>query len=211
MLLVLVWGLGAARQGAAQADNARVDGYLGWNSGCMMLRQHDGAVMALVGGTQGLRTGDHVRLAGRFANEPACGAQAFEVTNVDTLWGDDNHRTVRYDHLNGESFLQYAERTGRLDERLAQRDRRNEVRGSYDRDGRYLYHGRNRAVTLVGRLYESDNGCPILRTNYASYALDGDLRAYQSGDVVQVRGTLYDDLDSPCGRPTVVVGRIRGH
>jgi hypothetical protein len=117
--LLLAAGLALSSRGAAAAaypDVAHVDGYLAANGGCLMLRQHDGRLLALAGDARGLLPGDHVRLEGRFASDPGCGATGFEVGLVQTLWGDDNHRTVRYDHLGGEPFLRFAERTGRLGE-----------------------------------------------------------------------------------------------
>jgi hypothetical protein len=229
----------------AQADPsvAHVDGYLSADGRCLMLRQHDGQVLALRGDTRGLASGDHVRLEGRFAADPGCGAAGFDLTLVQAIWGDDNHRTVYYDHLNGEPFVRWAERTGHVTERRAygngseqrgngygseQRgngsgyersgERRSYDRGDaaqyperYDRNGRYVYSGPHRRVTLVGRIHESAGACPTLHTSTAVFALDGNLGDYQAGDRVHLSGYLYDgDPNAPCGGPTVVVRSIRG-
>ncbi len=248
----------------AQADPnvAHVDGYLSAEGSCLMLRQHDGQVLALRGDTRGLASGDHVRLEGRFAADSGCGAAGFALTQVQAIWGDDNHRTVYYDHLNGEPFVRWAERTGRLAERRANgngygderrangngnegraygngnegraygngnegrsyegrgydgrgdygRDRVQQYPERYDRNGRYVYQGPHRRVTLVGRLHETAGSCPTLHTTTAVFALDGNLGDYQAGDRVHLSGYLYDgDPNAPCGGPTVVIRSIRGH
>ncbi|HVT56956.1 MAG TPA: hypothetical protein VHR45_01035 [Thermoanaerobaculia bacterium] len=210
--------------GDAYAAIAHVDGYLSANGNCLMLRQHDGATMTLVGGINGLLNGDHVRLEGTFVGDPGCGAVGFNVGLVQTLWADDSHQSVYFDHLNGEPFVRYAERSGRIGEPIAydrehprdqreqygHRERDNHER--YDRNGHYLYQGPHRKVTLVGRLQQTGNSCPTLRTSYTTFALDGDLRDYQAGDAVKVNGVLFDDdPNAPCGAPTVVIRSIRGH
>jgi len=185
---------------------AHVDGYLSANGGCLMLREHDGRVYSVIGSTDGLLNGDHVRLEGRLVPDPGCGAPGFEVTQVQTLWGDDYHRSTRYDHLNGESFFQWSERSGRLGGYADQPPMER-----YDRNGRYVYNGPHRFVELVGRLHEVAGGCPTLDTGVSVFALDGNLRDYQAGDRVRVSGTLYDDdPNAPCGSPTVVIRNIRG-
>ena len=198
---------------AAYPGVAHVDGYLSASGGCLMLREHDGRVYSVVGRTEGMLTGDHVRLEGRLVPDPGCGAPGFEVTLVQTLWGDDYHRTTRYDHLNGEPFYRYAERTGRLGGERRDRDDDRDQRSleRYDRNGHYVYHGPRRSVELVGRLHEAAGACPTLDTGANVFALDGDLRAYQAGDRVRVSGILYDDdPNAPCGGPTVVINNIRG-
>ena len=117
--LLLAAGLILATPGASAAypEITHVDGYLSASGGCLMLRQHDGRVMALRGAMRGLADGDHVRLEGRPAPDPGCGAPGFDVTVVQTLWADDYHRSTLYDHLNGESFPHFSERTGRFDQR----------------------------------------------------------------------------------------------
>jgi hypothetical protein len=274
--LLLAGGIAASTGVARAADRAiaHIDGYLSVNNGCLVLRQHDGALLSLVGGTAGLLGGDHVRLEGRMVPDPGCGAQGFAVATVQTVWGDDNHRTTVYDHLSGEPFAHFAERTGRfddhgarargyegerrgqagerggpIDERERERDARaaipdrdaaepgrrldeQDARGrDYDRDhdrqvvqdqepprqrldrnGRYVYQGAHRSVTLVGKIHETQGACPTLETSRTSFALDGDLGDYQAGDRVRVSGMLYDqDPGAPCGGPTVVIRRIRGH
>jgi hypothetical protein len=267
--LLLAAGLALSTHGAQAADLsvAHADGYLSVNGSCMMLRQHDGQLLALRGYVRGLLPSDHVRLEGHFAPDPGCGAPGFEVTKVQTVWGDDNHRTTYYDHLNGEPFERFAARTGRLsyesDHRAYQSEQRtydNERRsyenerdrynagsgysdrnnaqegyrqegyreqnnaqeghrapeGTYyergDRNGRYVYQGPHRRVTLVGKLHEVEHGCPTLHAAHTTVALDGNLGNYQAGDNVKVEGTLWDhDSDAPCGGPTLVIHSIRGY
>jgi|HubBroStandDraft_3_1064219.scaffolds.fasta_scaffold05374_2 hypothetical protein len=112
--------LGALPRGACAAPladpgPAHLDGYLHANGGCLMLQGHDGHSWALVGGTAGLLSGDHVRLDGRFVRNPGCGASGFEVTLVRALWADDDHRSAYFDQADGEPFLRFAERSGRLE------------------------------------------------------------------------------------------------
>jgi hypothetical protein len=210
--LLLAVGLILATPGssAAYPEIAHVDGYLSATGGCLMLRQHDGRVVALRGGTRGLADGDHVRLEGRPAPDPGCGAPGFDVVTVQTLWADDYHRSTYFDHLNGESFRQYADRAGRFEERRD--DGRNRDSERLDRYGRYVYQGPHRFVNLVGRLHEANGACPTLDTNYTTLALDGSLGEYQAGDMVRVTGILYDgDPNAPCGGATVVVRSVRGY
>ena len=188
---------------------AHADGFLAASGGCLMLREHDGRVYSVLANTDGLLNGDHVRLEGRLVPDPGCGAPGFQVNEVQTLWGDDYHRSTRYDHLNGEPFTRWAERSGRLGGYQGDRDR--EPMERYDRYGHYVYHGPHRLVELVGRLHETAGGCPTLDTGASVFALDGNLRDYQAGDTVRVSGTLYDDdPNAPCGSQTVVIRNIRG-
>lgn len=203
-----------------------LDGFLTANGDCVLLRQHDGRMNSLRGDLDGLRSGDHVRLEGRFAPDPGCGAPGFEVNMIQALWADDNHQNTYYDHRNGEPFRQYAARIGRFDDhaagddrggsdrerRDADRDREPRYRERADRNGRYVYEGPHREVTLVGKLHEVAGACPTLNTSRAVFALDGDLREYQAGDSVKISGILYEgDPNAPCGGPTVVIHEIRGH
>jgi hypothetical protein len=100
---------------AADPNVAHVDGYVSINpsNGCVMLRQHDGSVYALGGRVVGMLDNDHVRLEGRFAAN-RCGNQGFAVTLVQTVWGDDRHKTTLYDHLHDGWFRKWAERNGRV-------------------------------------------------------------------------------------------------
>src|ERR1700732_2953014 len=123
---------------------AHADGYLAASGGCLMLREHDGRVYSVIGNTDGLLNGDHVRLEGRLVPDPGCGAPGFQVSEVQALWGDDYHRSTRYDHLNGEPFTRWAERSGRLGGYQEER----EPMERYDRYGHYVYHGPHRHVEL---------------------------------------------------------------
>jgi hypothetical protein len=236
VLLASGFAIAAAAAHAADRATAHVDGYLLSRHGCLILRQHDGTRLSLVGGTAGLRDSDHVRLEGQFVPDPGCGAQGFAVSEVQTLWGDDNHRTTVYDHLSGEPFGRFAERTGRYDERGGRAgrgdERREAERRAYeresaergapayvqdepperpDRNGHYVYHGPHHRVTLVGKIHEDGRGCATLETSHAVFALDGNIADYQAGDRVSVSGMLYDqDPGAPCGAPTVIIRSIHG-
>jgi hypothetical protein len=248
---MLVPGAGAW----AQADH--VDGYVSMDGGCVLLREHGGDVVSLRGDLRGMQNGDHVRLEGHLTADSRCGYPGFELSQVQAVWGDDNHRTTVYDHQNGEPFQRWAALSGRMPERRYGGDngpgyeRRgnaygNEGRGNaygnegrgyrsgderyrqergygegresaqqyperYDRNGRYVYQGPYRRVTLVGRIHEAAGACPTLHTSHATFPLDGDLGNYQAGDRVSVNGYLYDrDPNAPCGGPTVVIRSIRG-
>src|SRR5260370_3200925 len=103
-----------------------------------MVREHDGRVSSVIGNVDGLLTGDHVRLEGRLVPDPGCGAPGIQVTLVQTLWGDDYHRTTRYDHLNGEPFFRCSEPAGPLGAYQASRHRHCPER--YGPDGPSLCH-----------------------------------------------------------------------
>ncbi|HVR07691.1 MAG TPA: hypothetical protein VMW75_06540 [Thermoanaerobaculia bacterium] len=107
----------ASGAGMAYPSIAHLDGYLSApiaNGDCVMLRQHDGRTYSLRGNLEGLRSGDHVRLEGRFAPDPGCNAPGFSVLTVQELWADDNHRDASFDYRSGEPFARYAERIGRF-------------------------------------------------------------------------------------------------
>ncbi|HVT57529.1 MAG TPA: hypothetical protein VHR45_03940 [Thermoanaerobaculia bacterium] len=101
----------------AQADLsiAHIDGYLTESPPspdrgrpCLYLRQHDGIVYSLHGrAAVGLQRDDHVRLEGRFAPDPRCGGNGFEVTKVQAVWADDNHQSTYYDHLHDAPFREW--------------------------------------------------------------------------------------------------------
>jgi hypothetical protein len=234
-LLLLAAGLVLPTHDSYAAVFAHVDGYLSADGRCLMLQQHGGDTLALVGDTAGLVGGDHVRLEGRFVADPGCGVPGFDVTLVQTIWAGDNHRTTYYDHLSGEPFHLWAERSGRLsggewrgyenERRAYERERRayeNERHGydsdlrnlhpeRFDRYGNYIYQGPHRRVVFVGKLHETAGGCATLETTHGFFALDGGLGDYQPGDWVRVSGMLYDgDSTAPCGSPTVVISGIRG-
>jgi hypothetical protein len=214
--VLLAAGLILPARSAFAADH--IDGFLSLEGRCMILTEHEGGKLALIGGTAGLTGGDHVRLEGSYSPDPGCGVQGFSVTQVHTIWADDNHRSTFFDHLNGKPFAQWAQENGRLNVR--RNERRSEPYNSqnYDQRGNRSYQavpfpeGPHRRVVLVGSLYENGSSCPSLRTTHGVFALNGDLRRYQHGDRVQVSGDLYDrDPNAPCGGPTVVIRSIRGH
>jgi hypothetical protein len=85
------------------------DGYLDASRDCLILRGHEGQVYSLVGDNGGLQEGDHVRLLGRLTYDRHCGAQALDVTQVQAVWADRNHRQVYFDHQTDGSFHRYAD------------------------------------------------------------------------------------------------------
>jgi hypothetical protein len=117
--LVALLSSGAPARAAADPSVAHVDGYVSINPSpdgretCVILRQHDGSLYALSGRVIGLLAGDHVRLEGR-AGLNRCGAQGFEVSKVQTVWADDNHRSTYYDHLHDGGFRAWAARNNRV-------------------------------------------------------------------------------------------------
>jgi hypothetical protein len=117
---------------AANDGGFATDGYVSNDRGsdCMILRQHDGSVRYITGDLDGLQSGDHVRVYGYSVSGDACGVRgsAYEVTQVQTLWGDDKHRTTYYDHLRDGSFVSYSDRQ-------SGRNGRHHGRGHGRRDG----------------------------------------------------------------------------
>jgi hypothetical protein len=109
-ILLAVLNVPTVARAAGDPNVTHVDGYYtASRNGCSTLREHDGKVDSLVGELRGLRTGDHVRLEGRFVNGSPCGGTAVEVTLVQALWADDNHKTTYYDHLvNRTSFQDWS-------------------------------------------------------------------------------------------------------
>ena len=98
---------------AAHAQSDHVDGYLSISPDgrCIVLKQHDGSLLSIYGRRRGLRANDHVRLEGTLVPGAACGAPGgFKITDVQTIWADDNHKTTYYDHLKNGPFDRWAER-----------------------------------------------------------------------------------------------------
>jgi hypothetical protein len=94
--------------GRANPNIYHIDGYLVEDRGrCQVLRDHEGRVFSLVGGTRGLYEGDHVRLYGRNVYDDRCPGQGFEVHDVRTVWADPRHRQTYYDHLHDGPFHGY--------------------------------------------------------------------------------------------------------
>lgn len=118
LLAVLIAGAPAA-WGTADKSIVHTDGYLSISQPpearhpCIILRSHDGTQYGLSGRVVGLLSGDHVRIEGRMAPN-RCGVQGFDVTLVQTIWADDNHRTTYYDHLHDGGFREWAERNNRV-------------------------------------------------------------------------------------------------
>jgi hypothetical protein len=101
---------------AAHAQGDHVDGYIAISPDgrCIVLKQHDGSLVALYGQRRGLLPNDHVRLEGALTGGGSCGAPSgFKVTDVQAIWADDRHRTTYYDHLKDGPFPRWAARNGR--------------------------------------------------------------------------------------------------
>jgi hypothetical protein len=107
VLVVLAVAASALAQPRGDTSLAHIDGYVSVSpdSHCVVVKQHDGSLYTLVGRWHGLVGNDHVRLEGRFVPETRCGGQGgFEVTEVQTIWADDNHHSTYYDHLKNGNF-----------------------------------------------------------------------------------------------------------
>jgi hypothetical protein len=179
--------------GAFQLDGTVID----QQHGCVLVRDHQGQVIPLVGNPGDLRRGEHVLFSGRIQNGTVCGT-AFRVDSVERVWADTGHRRVLFDRRHdGE----YYDRSGgrysrdRYDDRYD--DRYN--RDGYDPDGR-------RAISIDGRLDDSGD-CPVIRGDRGEYYdLVGDLTRFQDGRHVRVVGR--DGIRSNCGGQAIEVGEI---
>lgn len=187
--------------GAFQLDGTFVD----QQYGCVLVRDHQGQVIPLVGNPGDLRRGEHLLLSGRIQNNTSCGT-AFRVDSVDRVWADASHRRVLFDRrYDGEYYSssgpydRYNERNGRgYDDRYDRYDDR------YDRDG-YNPDGR-RSIAIDGRLDDSGD-CPVIRGDRGEYYdLVGDLSRFQDGRHVRVVGR--DGLRSSCGGQAIEVSEI---
>jgi hypothetical protein len=100
-------------RGGADRSVIAADGILQDNGRCLILRGHQGQVYNLVGGTGGLREGEHVRVLGRLLyDRDGCG-EAMDVQQVQAIWADPNHRQTYFDHTRDGSFNNsYRERYG---------------------------------------------------------------------------------------------------
>jgi hypothetical protein len=125
LLAALVLGLLAAAPAVAAVY---VDGYVSTSpdGGCVLVRSHEGRVYVLEGsGWQGVIGNDHVRLAGRFVPVNRCGIRnGFEVVDVATVWRDDAHRQVYYNHGRDGHFRDWAQSHRRAELEKWDRDRR---------------------------------------------------------------------------------------
>ncbi len=189
-------------RGGADRSVIAADGILQDNGRCLILRGHEGQVYNLVGGTGGLREGEHVRLVGRLLHDRDSCGERMDVHQVQAIWADRNHRQTYFDHQRDGSF------NNSYRERYA--DRYN---GNYDDDYRYDdynddYDDRNdgRLLAREGRLYNTRSSCPVLRTDGGDFSLIGDLRNYREGEKVKVTGFLENG--SRCGGDSLRVGEI---
>jgi len=219
---------------AANDGGFAVDGYVNGdrNSNCLVLREHDGGVRYITGAVGGLQTGDHVRLYGYPVSGSACNVRgsAYEVSQVQTIWGDDRHRTTTYDHQRDGSFDNYIgrsnrsygqDRYGRYNDRYNDRSGRyndrygqynGQYNGQYD-NGRYgSYNDRSNSnrdlVSLRGRLNDDGRGCPTLQASDGRvWSLVGDLRGFRDNARAKVIGWT-GNATSQCGGPTLDVREI---
>jgi len=185
--------------GAFQLDGTFVD----QQYGCVLVRDHQGQVIPLVGNPGDLRRGEHLLLSGRIQNNTSCGT-AFRVDSVDRVWADASHRRVLFDRrYDGEYYDQSGGRYGRYD-RDRYNDRYDRYDDRYDRDG-YDPDGR-RSIAIDGRLDDSGD-CPVIRGDRGEYYdLVGDLSRFQDGRHVRVVGR--DGLRSSCGGQAIEVSEI---
>lgn len=105
-----------------------VDGYVsaGPDGDCVLVKDHEGKVYVLEGsGWQGVIGNDHVRLEGRFIPASRCGVQnGFEVTDVATVWTDDAHSKIYYNHERDGRFRDWVQRHRRSEWEKWDRERR---------------------------------------------------------------------------------------
>jgi hypothetical protein len=190
--------------GAFQLDGTFVD----QQYGCVLVRDHQGQVIPLVGNPGDLRRGEHLLLSGRIQNNTSCGT-AFRVDSVDRVWADASHRRVLFDQrYDGEyssaaPYDRYNERRG-YDNRYDRNRSDDRYDDRYDRDG-YNPDGR-RTIAIDGRLDDSGD-CPVVRGDRGEYYdLVGDLSRFQDGRHVRVVGR--DGLRSSCGGQAIEVSEI---
>ncbi len=115
LLALLAVGALAVPFAARSDDGYATDGYLSEprNSDCLVMKDHDGHVLVLTGAVDGLEADDHVRLWGRNVRGADCGdsrGNAYEVTEVLTLWANDRHTETYYDHETDGSFKAWVRR-----------------------------------------------------------------------------------------------------
>lgn len=184
--------------GAFQLDGTFVD----QQHGCVLVRDHQGQVIPLVGNPGDLRKGEHLLFSGRIQNNTVCGT-AFRVDTVERVWADAGHRRVLFDRRHdGEYYDRSGGRYSSRDRYDNRNDRPYDDR--YNRDG-YDPDGR-RAISIDGRLDDSGD-CPVIRGDRGEYYdLVGDLSRFQDGRHVRVIGR--DGIRSNCGGPAIEVGEI---
>jgi hypothetical protein len=217
LLLTAGLALPVSAARAANDGGMAIDGYLSdsQNSNCIALREHDGGTRYLTGAINGLQSGDHVRLYARSIDGSACNVRgnAYEVTEVLTLWGDDRHKTTYYDHQTNGSFESYAYQNNRISgQGQNSRYGRNRSGDNQRYDNRSGYDQRsNRGgelVSLTGRLSNDGSGCPVLETRDGQvWNLQGDMPRYRDRTWVKVVGWTAG-YDSSCGGQALRVRQI---
>ena len=113
-LLFAALALGFLMAAPAVAAVVYIDGYVapGPEPDCVLVKDHEGHVYALEGtGWRGVIDNDHVRLEGTIVPESRCGVtSAFQVADVDTIWRDDAHKVVYYEHTKDGRFTSWVRR-----------------------------------------------------------------------------------------------------
>jgi hypothetical protein len=112
LLAALVLGFLAAVPAAAAV--VYIDGYVapGPEPDCVLVKDHEGHTYALEGTAwRGVIGSDHVRLEGQLVPESRCGVTtAFQVADVDTIWRDDAHKVIYYEHTRDGRWADWVRR-----------------------------------------------------------------------------------------------------
>lgn len=110
-LLLAVLALGLLMAAPAAAAVVYINGNVtaGPDPDCMMVTDNEGHTYALEGTSwYGVINTDRVRLEGTVVPESRCGVtSAFRVADVDTIWTDDAHKVVFYDHTKDGHFASW--------------------------------------------------------------------------------------------------------
>lgn len=195
------------------SGNFQLDGtFIDQQYGCVLVRDHQGQVIPLVGNPGDLRRGEHLLLSGRVENGTVCGT-AFRVYNVDRVWADANHRRVVYDRNRDGDYYGSDHRYGQDDrygrddryDRYDRDDRRDDrYDDRYDRDRR----DNEQLISVDGRIDRTDRCTTLRADNGDRYGLSGDLGRYREGERVRVIGFLEGRSD--CASRTIEVQEVRG-
>jgi hypothetical protein len=112
LLAALVLGLLAAAPAAAAV--VYIEGAVapGSEPDCVLVKDHEGHTYALEGtGWRGVVGSDYVRLEGTIVPENRCGVtSAFQVADVDTIWRDDAHKVIYYEHTRDGRWADWVRR-----------------------------------------------------------------------------------------------------
>ncbi len=113
-LLLAALALGFLMAAPAVAAVVYVEGSVvaGPEPDCVLVKDSEGHTYALEGiGWRGIIDTDRVRLEGTLVPESRCGVTtAFRVADVDTIWTDDAHKVVFYEHTRDGRFVNWVRR-----------------------------------------------------------------------------------------------------